>query len=383
MRSHVVRGLIYALSLYIFSTATLSALDGIYFSACYRGKLDDATIEGQIQDQYSVGLYRSDITNGKIANTTRVCAFRSYYPMISPDGRQVAFYRQGEEVDEKGEITGGDPTKWYLSVMDSDGTKIRDLLTFAGDKCVARGDWPVGGWIYYHKPSDTDPTGSGEIWKVSVEDPTKNEMALNFHTKEEEEKFEVGRFSLNTPGTRVAVRMIGSGYGGNDAFLAWPLAGPDDHRADPVGESNDKNKGGRIRRCMVQLSASGRHMVTFKEYDHAALFLHDWHKSDNTIHPGPLIADKETATWAGTEVGGKGYFMRWSVNSDKWLIYLTRSGSVLVNWVGKTAIPLMKNTGGKMWSPGDFWLKTENRDQLELIDGTWLPYDAVEAADKS
>ncbi len=379
------RTTIHLLGLFLLCGQSAMAVEGVFITNRYMANAKPDVTDSRIQDELSSGLYRSDVVADVPSKLTRICNFRSLHPMISPDGQQVAFYRQGVEVDENNQpIAEGDAT-WHLSVMAIDGSKLRDLVTFnTGDKGTAVGDWPIGGWIYYHKPGPDYVTGSGEVWRVNVDDPTKNEHFYTAKAVDSPAHFTFTRFSLPICGTRVAMRGTFADCGGNNAYSTWPPQGEGTEKsAMPQGGSRDRSKTeDRIIRCMIQISPTGRYLVTFREFGHQTIAVHHWKKSDNTINPEVDIAFSEIDTWSDFKLSGSGgLYYRWAVNSDKWMLLAQGNGVRLINWCDKKIVSLGGNGKKTTWGAGDFWVKTEKRDHVELIDGTWIPYDQIEATD--
>ncbi len=381
----------------------VSAMDG--FAIVERGitKSRVSRIEWEILLNFtnSVGLWRYDISDDKVVGSKRISDYRALFPTISPDGKYVAFYRQNTRVDEAGKPMGAVDEKWYLSVMKTDGTEMRDVVSFVNeDAAEARGDfaikfgktnhplknalvagqarisWPIGGWIYYNKPFTPSTAGLLQVWRVKADDPRQNELSKDFSANPPQPAATLERFSLNVTGDRFATRILYSAeYGGNDAYAVWPPKDPQDGRATAVGGSKDSGKGGRILRCMVQISSSGRYLVTFTNYDHKNLMVHQWDFAKNEIHPRARVSSEDLTKWLNTTDEARGQFIRGAVNSDKWICLMRGSDSVLVNWVDGKAILLPRAGGNKVYQgPGNLWVNGGPDSSYETSKGVWLAY---------
>ncbi len=355
------------------------AMDG--FAVAMRGKVvgrvDAAERELHFQSTLSQGLWRFDIADTKVVTTTRICDYRAIYPAISPEGDRIVFFRQNTKVDEKGDPVGVEDTTWHLSVINADGSGLKDLLTFGKDLVgTARLDWPLGGYVHYQRPKTEQTKGEVQVWRVNVEDPKKNELVMNF-TPEPGPNGTLDRFSLNITGDRLAMRALHTPYGSNDAYATWPLKGTEDGRAKAVGSSRDRQKGGRIRRCMVQISSSGKYMATFDNYGHQEVMIHQWNYQTNEVSFRKMVSRDMFTQWFGEESGG-GHFIRWSVNSDKWFTMMKGQDMAVVNWIDDQAIRMPREGGkGTHYCPGDLWVKGQ-ATSYETVKGPWMAYGQVD-----
>ncbi len=325
----------------------------------------------------SQGLWRFDIADTKVVATSRICDYRALYPAISPEGDRIVFFRQNTKVDENGEPVGAEDTTWHLSVMNADGSGLKDLLTFGKDLVgTARLDWPVGGYVHYQRPKTEQTKGDVQVWRVNVDDPKKNELVMNF-TPEPGPNGTLDRFSLNITGDRLALRALHTPYGSNDVYATWPMKDPQDGKAKAVGSSRDGDKGGRIRRCMVQISPSGKYMATFNNYGHQEVMIHQWDWQSNEVRFRKMVSRDMFAQWFG-EASGGGHFIRWSVNSDKWFTMVKGQNMMVVNWVDEQAIQ-MPREGGKRTHQcaGDLWVNGP-AGSYETSKGPWVAYGQVD-----
>lgn len=292
-------------------------------------------------------LYRYDITNNTPGQEDTLCTDICVYPKINIEGTKVAFYRK----DSDGE--------WHLSVINADGTELTDLDDF-GSNCEGNPvlAWPAGEYIYYYKPGESNYP----IWKVSAAD--KNDKSFVWSCDR------ILRFTLSADKSRCAIR--GFPGMGNHAINSWP---PDtQYTAATVGISYDEDKGdGRVAQCNIQMSVSGSYLTTYIQYNHYYVSLHKWDET-NTVSFIEDIDNSMKRDWTGSDVTGKGKYIRTCSNSDKWFSEQVSSylnfdyGNVFVNWADRSGFSL-----GEFRSPGDFWVRPPSGKEgmIELADGTW------------
>ncbi len=361
------------------------AVDAVVIAARSHERVGQGDFHIMLQ-RVNIGLYRYDVRAGEVHEAGRILAQPAVFPVISPDGTRVAFYRQDIAISESGEVEGQADPSWRIAVMNLDGSGLRDLVHLGDrDKGVARLAWPVGEWIHYTLPSASHEMGSGEIWRVHAQDPSRNESFFVYGSPENPPV--LSRFSLNLAGDRMAIRSIRGegGFGGNDVYDRYPPTTPGEGSAEPEGRSFDRQKGGRIQRCMIQLAPSARYLATFNHTEHHTIWIHHWDHDRNVVHDPQEVALADIATWAGMTGAegqdvslGKGQYIRWSVNSDRWLsLQASSTGSTyLIDWVGKSAIRI--NTGGRIggknvsYCAGAVWINGP-AGSIQDLDGTWRP----------
>lgn len=359
--------------------ACLPAVDGFAIHARTRGQCDDI----QLSESVSLGLWRHDLVDGKVVKSSRLTAHPALFPVLSPDGTRVAFYRQNRSVDEKtGEQQGEGDETWRLSVMQVDGSGLRDLLPLEG-KGFARLAWPIGDWIHYHRTSATQAVGTGQVWRVRLDDPRRQELMLDVNAANQDPKDpgRLFRYSLNMAGDRVGLRVLDGSYGGNDAYAKYPAQSVEEaQEATLKGRSLDRTKK-RIQRCMIQLSPTGRILATFPTEAHHAIWVHRWDHATNTVHSPSEITFEELGASLGREAEGMralggGQYIRWSANSERWLTLQTNVGNsgrtFLIDWVAKTIIPLPGPGRPYSHCPGVFWVKGPV-GSIEDEQGVWQP----------
>lgn len=317
-------------------------------------------------DQYDndAPLIRTNIQNNTITGTQTLCESRSCYPAFNIYGNKVVFYRHDQET-------------WQLAVVNIDGTGLENLVALesAGIPLL---DWPVGNYVYYHKPASGGKTGSREIWKIDVTNPGDNTLALALKKNDNLNK-DLMRFSMSADGNRSGLRALGQGWN-NVAFTAWPPS--KDNIAPTSGTSvySDPDDPS-VSECNIQISPTGAYIGTYIHYLHREVSVHAWDLQTGEV-TGVVYDDADKvaqSTWANEPLieGSGGEPIRWACNSDKW--YLERFGnrknrSVLTNWVDEQAIFL-----GIQLCAGDFWVEPPagKNGMVEKVDGTWVGVGAT------
>jgi hypothetical protein len=204
---------------------------------------------------------------------------------------------------------------------------------------------------------------------VNVKDPKQNSKVWSAEDR-------IVRFSLAADGRRAAIRAF-PGMG-NNGYDIWPPQSVTDHVARPVGESFEQIRGDEytIARCNIQVSPSGGWVATYFHYNHMNVSIHSWSFATNQVSGRKEVTSRaDQAAWSGQSVSGKGKYIRYSSNSDKWLSEICSAyrtfdyGNVITNWVDGEAISL-----GEYRMPGDFWVQPPAGEEgkIQLADGSWV-----------
>ena len=373
---NAIRGLLWGVLLF---SANALAVDGFAVSVAWRTAgypwaptVPECCVVGRGQ------LVRFDIKNSAVTTIDTLIdrdQFLVEYPVINLDGTQIAFIRSRYSVQSGKLVNAG---QCYLSVINKDGTGLRNLVAIAdppGDAMCQFGawcgtlaplDWPAGRDIYY-----VNPSAPREIWRVNVDQPSQNVKVVA-------ETNAFRRFSLSLDAKHMGEQLLNVG---GSAIKSFPgLAGE-------VGNCGCNGAG----------SASGKYLLNYCGW-HGTLFF----TCSGTL-PGPQnIQIWEIGNWSGAELcrsstqpveshcGGE--LMHWSVNSDKWSSHWPGidgwadgihygTNHVLVNWIDKQAIALRvypkvsgSDAGALFYGDygGDFWVSGP-ANCYEDVKGNWVP----------
>jgi hypothetical protein len=356
------------------------------------------------------------------------------YPAFNLAGTKIAFYRFYKAPAAAGSscvsVNGG---KSYISIINPDGTGLTDLCEIppapSGNSGIYPLDWPVGNWIYYEKPH-ADGSWGLMIWRVNA--VTKaSEKVCNITNDGSDKELMCDyfqRFSMTLKGDYAA-------------FMTYPKYGCEAETAPtyqffshvngvykfpPVNGGLNSGFIGYRNGCNCSISPSGKIVANY---------FAGWHDdcqlgTPNYASPGGAIPDGMTSggvrytnftintmeSWAGQEIGNGAECIRWSVNSDKWVmqgIGNTNTGhaennsfgcnQVVANWIDKVAINISKNpvpyacaytnpcsspaaTSLSQASclnndPGDLWVidaaNNPNGDRYEDAEGVWHTVEAT------
>jgi hypothetical protein len=373
-----------------------------FLAAGYSGPEKDLW-QYELQRHTSMGLYRYELADGKASVPQRICANPSLYPAIEPNGKRIVFYRQNTKFNATSPEAGTRSTKefyrknltaqtegdaggrpdrtWRLSICNADGSGLRDLVDFGeANLGQARLDWTADGWIYYSYPDPKVRDGKRQIWRINPDNPKQHEYVLDLDPRKNG-RTNLQRFSLNLAGTRLAIRQHGGGYGGNDGYLDWPPKGHRvGNRAKTIGYACDRQHGSCIRRCMVQVMASGDYLVSFPGYDHKDLLITRWDTDKNEIRKERFIHWEQMQKWPGASGECRSsHFIRAAVNSDKWIILMRQRNVKLVNWIDERIIMVRHNEHNLFGrfakriaqSPGDLWIRGP-AGKYQTVEGKWV-----------
>jgi hypothetical protein len=339
------------------------------------------------------------------------------YPTFNVEATKVAFYRYSlkpQTGDDKGwnsdvEIWGSglcpgrlgstgsgvDGGTSYVSIMDRDGSNVRNLVALRDQPfSEAALDWPPGDWIYYLNPrtgSRDDYRLSSELRRVNVR-TLADELVYDWTSNG---KF-FRRFELSRDGKYAGVQtypipgMTANPSGDLNGVIAFPPA----RGAWP---SQICSWAG----CNASLSPSGTRGANYFAGAHTSLFTDKIdYSGSNKCSGGPEFdlfyipdqgwfhASGNVNAWLpqpffdGSEVC---QVIRFANNSDKWILqtayHADNGNSVAANWVDKTAFMVSTNVGtydanhrvsygnntGDMWVDGG----AENLGKWEDTAGVW------------
>ena len=352
----------------------LLAVDGIAVSVCwqyvhwnYTG--DAGTLPG-------TKLVRFDIVDSKPVSSDTLYHHRCAYPAIDLNGEAIAFYAD----DEQG--------KHWIATMNIDGSNFKKLIEVENYGEAAHLEWQGNTHIFYERPDESTHKsfrGSGEIWKINASNPSENTKLWDY-TRIDTGKDWVRRFSLTADGKRAGCQIRGEN---TSQFI------------HTVGSNPYNSKLGSAPTCNLSISTTGDYFAVYRWAAHADLFL--FHYNDATgkvedlrdIYGLPNIHD-EIASSLGFDPGRGCEVIRWSVNSDKWVLQgvgrhghaaTMRYGSnpVIYNFVTKEAIMPSRNPELPCCEPsdsentayfnnttGDFFVKGIPDGHIETVAGEYV-----------
>ncbi len=363
-------------SFLLAASVPIGAVDGIAISTAFRQTKPlnrELTPERQIAPAGRQGnvigpgkIVRMVISDNSVASVDTIYQETfARYPTLNFNGTKVAFFRYQAKL-ENDQLTGADKPA-MLSVMDTDGSNVQDIVTLGteyGYHCSI--DWPVGDWIYYQK------LNSYEIWKVKYNDPSTNQLAHNYNG------YVYRKWELAATGQDAAMQCK------NEGNKNLPHEFPPTYRI-PISTWGNKCAVG----CNAHISSSGLFMGHFSNSAHTYIRMNRWAAPNNCLS-WVDIQSTDMEAWAGENISGgldgSMDWPRWSANSDKWIcvnigprISMNSNGGnqVLVNWRDKQAIKVTQNTlyddrpdldTVVYWNDaGDFWI---NHGCLNVYEDT-------------
>jgi hypothetical protein len=314
-------------------------------------------------------------------------------PVISMDGRYIAFCRNGSVANNKNECKGkyGNGTSHcgWISIIDSGGTNLQDLLFISSEINIDQVllDWPAGNWIYYRHGSDK------EIWKFDIHDPD--------NTNQKVVTYDAGmrKWSISADGQHAALQ---------DGMCNFP-------HAFTGGRSVISLPQTCVGGCNIHIAPGGRYYCYFTDSGHGAIRIGLWNGTEGTkgeaimtYRVDSIWAATDALTWASawlpadrTLSGGMDW-PNWSCNSDKWVCLKVGwpkydeswsglagrfckcgTNQVLANWVDTIAVSTSRNAGYSSGDPekmtecaGDFWVlppeEFRGKQAYETVDGNWV-----------
>ena len=325
------------------------------------------------------------------------------YPTFNNAGTKIAFYENNDG---------------RVSVYDIAGKSVRTVAkipNWSGPGQEQRIAWPgadEGKWIYYHKPCSQGGKcrggGTGEIWKVNIDDTTRNMLVCDYKTVDSSASFI--DFALSADGRYCVIRGIGDpnvpdalGYGCCIRPHTFPpKVNTQTGWIDPGLTAPGENPGLIGWQCNSGISASGNLLCCFRAL-HTALYGVSWnHEADTLVATNPpALFDmfKDLEPWMGSNYGDSPYlFMpRGSSNADKIFTILVLwenaqnfsngSNLAVINWKDRdlkdavmvTRSPLLGLYTGNNWiaEAGDFHLNGGPANSYQDINGQWISLPTV------
>jgi hypothetical protein len=348
----------------------------------------------------------------------------AHYAAFNLAGTKIAFYRFGQAPSAGGGCVSANGGKSCISMINPDGTGLTDLCELpalpAGTEIFPL-DWPAGDWIYYTRPHDAAHSyngnnGSTVIWRVNS--VTKaNESVCNFTDNGsgiEEKCNSIRRFTLSDDGKFMGLMYVAGGKGGCTA----DVINNHENNIHPFPPANCAIVGTSIAGaagCNISISPSGKIMGSYFAGAHDQLMLDIIGSGPGASIPRGVWIDAplynpgcaqcimeglagSLTKWTGEFVGRGAELIRWSANSDKWVMQKIGNGQdghagdndqgsnqVVCNWVDSVAINISKNPPPPIPYPagyvfqnndaGDLWVSdpgnNPSADRYEDMQGRW------------
>jgi hypothetical protein len=382
----------------------------------------------------SIVLYT--IQNSKVTGADTVYKKElgyAHYAAFNLSGTKIAFYRFGQAPSATGACVSVNGGKSYISMINTDGTGLTDLCELPAMPSGTEDfplDWPAGDWIYYTRPHDAAHTykgdnGSTVIWRVNS--ITKaNELVCNLTDNgsgNEEMCNTIRRFTLSDDGKLAAIQYIAGGKGGCTA----DVINNHENNVHPFPPPNCAIVGTGIfdaPGCNISISPSGKIIAHYMGGAHDWLCLASV-KDDTSSGLGKIdgfwinqitgpdcpscyLSSRLNLTKLIGEWAGRGAeLIRWSANSDKWVMQKIGNGwdghdddndngsnQIVCNFIDSVAINFSRNPpppnasyqypAGYLFQnndAGDLWisdpLNNPNGDRYEDLRGRWHGVDGT------
>jgi len=371
------------------------------------------------------------------------------YPAFNLAGTKIAFFRYGQGPGANGSCVSANGGKSSISIINPDGTGLINLcdLPVLPDGLIFPLDWPVGDWIYYEKPHATAFGNQGNsglmIWRVNAVTGVSEKVCNLTHDGSGAELncSYLHRFTMSLKGDHCAFMTYpkyacnGDGAASTEFFshvngiYKFP---------PPNGNLGGSACVGWRNGCNASISPSGKLVANY---------FAGWHDDMNlgsinyaTANGGeignddpsvglPVAADETGHVWinpntnsgcpvcvqsskgnltkwnGGAYIGQGAELIRWSVNSDKWVmqkIGMYKSGhadnndngsnQIVCNFMDSVAINISKNPvpphnspddqaeapyGTVFWNncAGDLWVddpaSNPDKNKYEDLKGVW------------
>lgn len=306
-----------------------------------------------------------NVSNSAVARTDTILREPMLvHPTWSFDGTRIAFYRFGHGI----------------AVVDADGKNLRDVWSgpaFGAENDVANISWPgtdSGKWIYFHKSQNSGNEGTGEIWKVNVNDTAQKSLVCDYlpATAWCAQGACLRRWSLTPDAKYAVIHCYENGNvvphlfppQNNNAMLTAPTCVP----------TGDGNKNCSFwGDCNPSLSASGNILYHFGGA-HTQIYANWWNHTPTSASPntitysftigtgpsGSLDQYKDVETWLAPSAAKDAMqcfiWPRGAANSDKIVtsIVANRYGAeywhnscggniVVANWKDRNAVMVTNN----------------------------------------
>ncbi len=307
-------------------------------------------------------IVRMRIENSKVTSCDTIYKKTwGRYPTFNANGSRIAFFRYSSETG----LSNYDASteKLSVSVMDPNGTNVKDLYTFSTyEKEYLSMDWPVGDWVYFQGMDEHT------IYKINVTNPGEAQKVTDYCS--------FRKWDLNLNGTVSGLQTPTQSTCGYGNYL---------HQFPPNAASIGGSQICKFGGCNIATSPSGKYSGFFSNTSHDRMRMGDAQSCESDI---VLVSEMEQ--WCGEKLGQSQDWPRWSCNSDKWVstmvgnkiaVNQTGGNQVLVNWVDKEAIKVSRNrhdinrnTGQiRIWNTaGDFAVDGIGYGCYESIDGEIL-----------
>ena len=343
------------------------------------------------------------------------------YPVFDLTGRRIAFFRKDigpQGPNGAGSCVTKNDGKSHISIINFDGAGLRDLCDLPGRPGFDEGlDWPGGEWIYYVCPkSAADALAAGgagnsnsvAIWKVNATTGT-NQVVCDLNSAGTAKCYYWRRFSVDITGDRMSGQSMGyngcsgGSFPGGNGVWDFPPSNCALHTVCGVAA------------CNAAISPSGTIVGHYMGGNHIEMWMTDVNtckplNPGTTANPYGCVYLKKDAnggdnleTWAAESLGNGCEHIKWSRNSDKWVMqdvgwwgHAERiawgANQVVMNWKDKVALNITKTPKGPVQptdvqglmepagiaisnSTGDLWIddpvNNPLKNKYEDLQGVW------------
>jgi hypothetical protein len=369
-----------------FSTAAAYAADGFAVSVSYLSP-PVSSMQWAYDACFNRGnLVRYDITNNAVASRDTLYKGWAQWPAINLAGTKIAFFRWGKSVRNGQVVNESDPNN-YISVVNRSGGMVTNLVAVAAPLTQSAADrdplidWPAGDWVYYEKPTKTH-----QIWRVSINDPSRNELVVTYQKSpkgEDSGPIYFWRWTLSVDAKAALIWSAGYTWNSNIWHCFPPTNG------DPLACAPTNGAAwAQIWACNGAVSPSGKYACHYIGGAHETIEILSW---DLNPSSGYGTVKQVTLSIAGAEQ------LRFSANSDKWVqeqvgydghaaALCNGSNQWLINWKDGGTVVASGNPRGqtpaKCSDAGDFWINggEQNAGKYEDANGNWIavaPIDPI------
>jgi hypothetical protein len=340
-------------------------------------------------------IWRHTVTDDRVTGHTMLHAGPAFKPVISPDGRQIAFLKCDSIIKDAGTEASA-----RIVVMSINGGVMTELTTTNALSSIHWPGTPASmDWIYYSNGSEFQAPASGLLRRVNVQ--SKKVDTLFKLIGGDGKPCGIADFGIAADLRHLVIRPPSNSGWGVGRQYAYDMQ-TDNGKID-FSHATDPNKG--MYSCCPGISCDATYIMC-GHYYHVGHRVRRWsdlyngrnaesdevllYWRDEAVKWGPVDAtpDANSANPMEGNMYHSAYMNKCSVNSPRWFILNVGADLLLDNWQDKKCINLTHN----VWKTadentydlaGDYWVSgisaTEKNVSLQmkpLIHGRSAPrYD--------